>query len=433
MEEIFVEPTLMVIGISLRSAKLAMRERFLLNPMQMASALAALVRSDAIDEVIILSNCNRTEFIVWTQDVSEAASSVLRYLSRSCNLKLVEWSNYYRLVGDAAVAHVLRVTAGTDSPVFGETEATNSVLGAWQLAQRASTTGRFLDAVMAKAFAVSGRVHQELGAASGMASVAVAAVAACRESLGDLDQRRILVLGAGQMALSVVRELQNAGAGEITVVNRSWEHAQHLARQCKVKAVHAESLWEQVLRADAIVSAASQRVMVTREELEVVLPERKAEQLVIVDLAVPRTVDSSIRGLKGVIVHDLDDLCTAMDNVESRRAAMPLAERIVAEEAAGFRNKLLSESILPTISAMRERLVFICGQEMDQLREQFGPFTEDQELALEALSSHIAQRISSTLARQLKEMPGHPELTSALQQLFQLELLAAKKVGQSCD
>ena len=159
-----MEPTLVVIGISLRSAKLAMRERFLLTLRRKSEALTALVRSDAIDEVIVLSNCNRTEFLVWTQDASEAANSVLRYLTRSINLKLVEWSNYYRLVGDAAVAHVLRVASGMDSAVFGEAEATNSFLAAWQQAQRASTTGRFLDALMTKAFSVAGRVRQELGA-----------------------------------------------------------------------------------------------------------------------------------------------------------------------------------------------------------------------------------------------------------------------------
>ena len=95
-----MEPTLVVIGVSLRSAKLAMRERFLLNSTQKSEALTALVRSDAIDEVIVLSNCNRTEFLVWTQDASEAANSVLRFLTRSSSLKLVEWSNFYRLVGD---------------------------------------------------------------------------------------------------------------------------------------------------------------------------------------------------------------------------------------------------------------------------------------------------------------------------------------------
>jgi glutamyl-tRNA reductase len=317
-----------------------------------------------------------------------------------------------------------------DSSVFGEHEATNSILAAWQQAQRASTTGRFLDALMAKAFSVAGRVRQELGTSSNMAAAA-AAVAVCRESLGDLQQRRILVLGAGQMALATVREFQSAEAGEITVVNRSFEHAQQLARQCKVKAAHAESLWEQVLWADAVVSAASQRILLTRDELEVVLGERKDKHIVIVDLAVPRTVDPNIRTLDGVTAHDLDDLCAAMDKLEQRSAMLPIAARIVAEEAAGFRNKLLSESILPTLSAMRERLELICQQEMDQLKEQFGPFTEDQEVALEALSAHITQRISSTLARQLKEMPGRPELTTAIQQLFQLQLSSKvdSKVG----
>jgi glutamyl-tRNA reductase len=428
-----VEPTLVVIGISLRSAKLAMRERFLMSAAQMSEALSLLVRSDAIDEVIVLSNCNRTEFLVWTQDASEAANSVLRFLTRSINLKLVEWSNFYRLVGDSAVAHVLRIASGTDSAVFGEPEATNSVLSAWQKAQRASTTGRFLDALMAKAFSVAGRVRQELGSSSNMATVAEATVAICRQTLGDLRQNRVVVLGAGQMALAAVRELQAAETGEITVVNRSWEHAQQLARQCKVRAAHAESLWEQILRADVVVSAATQRVLVTREELEVVLRERKNKHLVIIDVAVPRTVDPSVRTLEGVALHDLDDLCAAMDKREERRKMLPVAERIIAEEAAGFRNKLLSESVLPTISAMRVWLEQICRQEMDQLKEQFGPFTEDQELAIEALSSHISQRISATLARQLKEMPGRVELTSAIHQLFQLEEINPKVEAKQAD
>jgi glutamyl-tRNA reductase len=433
IRRISVEPTLVVIGISLRSAKLAMRERFCMTSAQKSEALSALVRSEAIDEVIVLSNCNRTEFLVWTQNASEAANSVLRFLTRSSNLKLAEWSNYYRLVGDAAVAHVLRVASGIDSSVFGEAEATNSILVAWQQAQRASTTGRFLDSLMAKAFSAAGRVRQELGADANMATVAEAAVAVCRESLGDLIGRHVVVLGAGQMALAVVREFQSAGTGEITVVNRSWEHAQQLADRCKVQAAHVESLWEQVLRADVVVSAASQRVLLTREELEVVLRERKGKHIVIVDVSVPRTVDPNVCTLDGVAAHDLDDLCSVMDQSEARRKMMPVAERIVAEEAAGFRNKLLSESVLPTISAMRERLEQICQQEMDQLKEQFGPFTEDQELALEALSSHITQRISATLARQLKEIPGRPELTSAIQQLFQLDGLNKKANAKVCD
>lgn len=429
-----MEPTLVVIGISLRSAKLSMRERFLLSAAQQSAALSVLVRSDAIDEVIVVSNCNRTEFLVWTQDASEAANSVLRYLTRSINLKLVEWSNFYRLVGDAAVAHILHVTSGMDSAVFGEPEVTSSILSAWQQAQRASTTGRFLDALMAKAFSVAGRVRQEVGSSSHMSTVAEATVAVCRESLGDIRQSRIVILGAGQMALSAVREFQKAEAGEITIVNRSWEHALQLSRQCKVKAAHAENLWEQILWADAVVSAASQRVLLTREELEVVLRERKNKRLVIVDVAVPRTVDPNVRTLPGVTAFDLDDLCTAMDQREARLQVIPVAERVIASEAAGFRNKLLSESVLPTISGMRERLEQICRQEMDQLKDQFGPFTEDQEVALQALSAHITQRISASLARQLKEMPERPELTSAIQQLFQLEVPTPAEIPQKlCD
>ena len=113
--------------------------------------------------------------------------------------------------------------------------------------------------------------------------------------------------------------------------------------------------------------------------------ERKDKHIVIMDLSVPRTVDSNVRTLDGVIALRPRRPVRAMDKREERRTMLPVAERIIAEEAAGFRTKLLSESVLPTISAMRERLELICHQEMDQLTEQFGPFTEDQEVALETL------------------------------------------------
>lgn len=428
-----MEPTLVVIGISLRSAKLAMRERFLLDSGARGTALSSLVRSDAIDEVIVHSNCNRTEFIAWTQDASEASNSILRFLTRYNNLKLVEWSNFYRFVGDAAVAHILRVTSGCDTAIFGDPDVTNSVLSSWQEAQRVGTTGRFLDALMAKAFHVSGRVRQELSTVSNTMSFAEAAVNACREFLVDLRQNRFVVLGAGQLAQAVVRELQRSAAGEITVVNRNWEHAQQLARQCKVQAAHAEGLWEQVLNTQAVISAAAQRTLVTRDELALVMQERGNKPLLVVDLAVPRTIDPEIRALEGVTLLDLDDLCALAEQSASRQDALQIAERIIAMEAAGFRSKLLSESVVPTISGMRERLEQICRQEMEQLREQFGPFTEDQQIALEAFSAHITQRISATLARQLKEMPGHNELTAAIQQLFQLEELASERNINLCD
>jgi len=428
-----MEPTLVVIGISLRSAKLAQRERFLLASHQISEALTTLVRAEAIDELIVLSNCYRTEFVVWTQDASEAANSVLRYLTRSMDLKLAEWSNYYRLVGDPAVAHVMRVAAGMDGAVFGESEGSNAFLAAWQMAQRASTTGRFLDSLMAKAFSVATRVRQEIGAAAVSPTASKAAVGLCEQALGDLSHRRILVLGAGQMALSTVRELQSAGAVDLTVVNRSLDHAQQLARQCNIRAAHSETLWEQVLRADAVISVAAGRVLLTREELEVVLRERKQKEILIMDLSVPRTVDTSIRSLEGVRAYDLDDLCAAMDNSDARRAMLPAAARIIGEEAAGFRKKLLSESVSSIISAMRERLEMICEQEMQQLREQFGAFTEDQELALQTLSTHISQRIAAALARQMKETPGRGELTSAVQQLFQLDTIPSQAKATAGD
>lgn len=428
-----VEPTLVVIGISFRSAKLPLRERFLLSADQKTEALAVLVRSHAIDEVIVLSNCIRTEFLVWTQDASEAADSILRYLTSSVNLKLAEWSNFYRLVGCAAVVHVLRVASGGDAAIFGEAEGTNSFFAGWQQAERANTTGRYLCALRTSALTVASQVRQEVGSASNITTVAEAAVAVCVESLGDLRRRRVVVLGAGQMALAAVRELQDARTGTVTVVNRSWDRAQRLAQQRQIEAAHAENLWGQVLCADAVISAASQRVLLTREALEPVMRERKDRRIVLVDLSVPRTVDRGVRLVEGVTAFDLDDLCAAMGLREHRRMMLPVAERIIVAEASGFLRTLVSESVLPTICAVRERLELICAEEVDKLGEQFGPFLEDEQVTLRRFSAHISQRITADLARQLQEKPGQSELTRALQRLLQLDLTNSKAEAKTFE
>ena len=156
-----VEPTLAVIGLNFRTSPVAVRERFWISPARRVEALHQLVRSEGIEEVIVLATCNRTEFIVWASDVPTAANSVLRFLTQEYQVKLCEWSHFYRLMDDVALTHVFRVTSSLDSMVLGEPEITGQVKEAWALAQEAGTTGRFLDAVMQKALTVSKRARTE--------------------------------------------------------------------------------------------------------------------------------------------------------------------------------------------------------------------------------------------------------------------------------
>src|SRR5947209_4176681 len=219
----------MVVGLNFRSAPVAVRERFWIPESRRREVLVNLGRAEGVEEILVLATCNRTEFIVWAGDVTLAANSVLRFLSSEFGLKLCEWKHFYRLLDEAALAHIFRVASSLDSMVLGEPQIVGQVKTAWQLAQKVGTTGRFLDAVLQKALTVSKRVRN--GTAIGQAAVSIpyAAVETARELFGSLAGRKVLLIGAGKMSELSARYLINHGAGSVCVLNRTFEHAQELA------------------------------------------------------------------------------------------------------------------------------------------------------------------------------------------------------------
>ena len=224
-----MEPTLAVIGLNFRTSSVAVRERFWISPARRSEALLQLVRSEGIEEIIVLATCNRTEFIIWASDVPTAANSVLRFLTQEFQLKLSEWSHFYRLMDDVALTHIFRVTSSLDSMVLGEPEITGQVKDAWALAQQTGTTGRFLDAVMQKTMTVSKRVRTETAIGSSAVSVPYASVQLSRDVLGELAGREVLLIGAGKMSELAAHYLMKAGASNVKVMNRTAARGEELA------------------------------------------------------------------------------------------------------------------------------------------------------------------------------------------------------------
>src|SRR5579871_3775152 len=158
---LFVEPTLMVIGLNHRTAPLAMRERFWIGENRRYEVLQRLKSAEGIEEVIVLSTCCRTEFLLWASEPTLAANSLLQYLGAEHGLKLSEWQHFYRLLDEAAVTQIFRVTAGLDSLVLGEPQIVFQVKSAWEQAQNVGASARFLDATIQKSLSVSARVRTE--------------------------------------------------------------------------------------------------------------------------------------------------------------------------------------------------------------------------------------------------------------------------------
>jgi glutamyl-tRNA reductase len=420
-----LEPTLMVVGLNYRTAPVAVRERFWIAEDRRYEALVQLSRAEGIDEVIVMATCNRTEFWLWANDVTLAANSVMRLLGAEYGLKLCEWKHFYRLLDEAALLHTFRVASSLDSMVVGEPQIVNQVKQAWQQAQKLGSTGRFLDAVLQKALTVSKRVRSETAIGNSAVSIPYAAVELARQIFGTLENKKVLLLGAGKMSELSARGLLNHGASSVRVINRTLEHAAELAAKLGGLATPFEERWQHMAEADIIISSTScPHTILNRDEAESMVRGRKDQPLVIVDIALPRDIDSAVREVEGVFLYDLDDLENVVDhNAAEREAAAAEGQKILQAEAQGFRRKLMAERVVPTIVALRMRLDEICRQELDSFRQENGPFSKDQDEMLNAVMSRMTQRIAGSLARELKELPEKLEqeqLTTALQRLFHL-------------
>jgi len=431
-----MEPTLMVVGLNYRTAPVEVRERFWISEDRRYQALAQLSRAEGIEEVIVLATCNRTEFLFWVNDVTLAANSVMRLLSSEYGLKLCEWTHFYRLLDEAALLHIFRVASSLDSMVVGEPQVIAQVKQAWQQAKKVGASARFLDTVMQKALTVSKRVRTETAIGNAAVSVPYAAVELTRQILGSLENKKVLLLGAGKMSELSARGLLNHGASSVKVINRTLEHAAELAAKLGGVAIPMEERWQHMAEADIIITCTScPHTILSRKEAETLMQERnvrarqtqesKDRPLVIVDIAMPRDIDSAVREVKGIFLYNLDDLENVVDhNAGERAAAAADAQKILEAEALGFRRKLMAERVVPTIIALRQRLDEICRQELDSFREENGPFPKDQDEMLNAVMSNMTKRIAGSLARELKELPEKVEqeqMTSAVQRLFHLQ------------
>jgi glutamyl-tRNA reductase len=241
-----VEPTLMVVGLNYRTAPMEVRERFWIPEKGRYEALFQLSRAEGIDEVVVLSTCNRTEFLLWANDVTLAANSVMRLLGAEYGLKLSECKYFYRLLDESALLHIFRLASCLDSMVVGAPQIVPQLKQAWQQAQRVGASGRFLDAVLQKAMAVSERVRGETAIGKPSISIPSTAVELAHQIFGTLENKNILLIGAGEMCELAARGwIDQGGSSErLSVTNRTFDNAVELAAKLGGIAIPFEDRWQ---------------------------------------------------------------------------------------------------------------------------------------------------------------------------------------------
>jgi glutamyl-tRNA reductase len=442
LEVFVVEPTLMVIGLNHRTAPLPMRERFWIGENRRYEVLRQLKSAEGIEEIVVLSTCCRTDFLVWAGEPTQAANSLQQFLRSEYGLKLTEWQHFYRLLDEAALTHIFRTSSGLDSLFPGDSQIVAQMKAAWEQARTVGSAGRFLNATVEKALSVSKRVRSETALERLTVSVPGAAMDLAQQIFGSIEGRRILLLGPGKISESSARHMVDCGAKSVVVIDQSPTRARELAEKLGGTSATLADRWKCMLGADIVISATGcPHVVLTREEAERIAIDRNRVALVILDVGMPRDVDPEVRRVDGIVLYDLDGLERATQSKGAERAEVAAeAEKIVVAEAQAFRSQLQAQSVVPTIVALRQRLDQICRQELESFIEERGPFTREQDQSLHAITAQVIQKIASSLARELKELPEKEEqeqMTAAVTRLFHLEppqqALAGTRSGRNDD
>ena len=418
---------LIALGVSHHTAPLELRERLALTEGRAVGALAELVESPHVHEAAAISTCNRTELYLVAADAVEAESLALGVLAREADIRPTELvaSLYSRRASEAA-RHLFRVAAGLDSMILGEVEIQGQVKRAYELALVEGATGPVLNRLFRGALATGKRVRTETGVSERGLSIPSVAVELAQRVLGDLADREVLLVGAGETAELTARALAARGVETVFIANRHHNRAIGLAQRFGGRAVRIDDLPGRMVAADIVVSSTnSPHHIVEREELELVMGERGGRPLLMVDLAVPRDLEPACREVAGVSVHDVDDVQTIAErNASGRAAEGRRAERVVESELGRFEGWIGSLEVVPTVAALRRRGDEVVERVLAENRNRWESLSDADRERVEALARAIASRMLHEPTLRLKRASGDEDsylYVSVLRELFGLD------------
>ena len=311
---------MLCLGLNYRSATVGVRERFSVPAACLPEVCRNLCRQEGVAECLLLSTCNRTELYFWADDAAAATEAVMSYYFGAPEERDESLAScFYLLEEREALLHLCRVASGLDSMVVGETEIFGQLKDAYRLAHEvAATTGRYSNRVFQQVFSLGKKVRTQSNITSGPTSVGAASVQMAQDILVGLDGKRVLIVGAGDVARTTAQSLKSRGAEGIFVANRSYDKAVELAAHVGGEVIRFADWVPYLEEIDiVIVSTASPVYVVSPHQLEPVLPARAGRPLFLVDLSVPRNVDPACSACQGVHVFDMDALETMTQ--ETRR------------------------------------------------------------------------------------------------------------------
>lgn len=388
--------TLLVLGLSHKTAPVEQREKAALSEKDTRALLRTLLAGGAVTEAVALSTCNRTEVYVAAPDpylAEEVVAGAIVHHSRMSPDELA--CARYVLREDRAAAQLFRVASSLDSMVVGESEIQGQVRNAWELSREAGTTGPILNQLFRQALEVGKSVRSQTRIGTGSASVPAVALDLAADVLSDLPASRVLLIGAGKMAEATAMALIQHGVREVVVANRTVGTARELADRVGGRGVGFDMLATELAGADIVISSTDAPHAILRGgDLAPVMAVRTDRPMVIVDISVPRDVDPAVAGVPGVALFDIDDLERVVEsNLNGRRLEAERGEGFVIGAVQGFASWRRGLDATPAITDLRARAEAIRQTELERLEGSWEHLSEADRARVEALTKGIVNKL----------------------------------------
>ncbi len=403
---------IILIGLNHKSAPVSLRECFAFSEEDAVYAIGALRKLPAIREVVLLSTCNRVELIMYVEKSVEAAVAARKFLSEFKQVPPDQFETaLYQYGGEDAVRHLFRVASSLDSMVVGEPQILGQIKAAYFKAVTYKSTGVILNRLLHRTFFVAKRVRSETGIGDHAVSISYAAIELGRKIFGELTQKKVLLIGAGEMAELAVEHLIRSQAGAIYVANRTFERGVSLAQRYHGRAIHFEEIPTALQDVDIIISSTgSPEYVISPKDVTAVMRKRRHRPLFFIDIAVPRDIDPKVNRINNVYVYDIDDLKGVVDhNIEDRNREAIKAERIIEEAVIKFANWYDGLQVVPTIKALRNKVTDIANGEMEKTMRSLENLSDADRQAVVRMKDSLINKVLHDPIMFLKESGCHTD------------------------
>ncbi|MEN6462728.1 MAG: glutamyl-tRNA reductase [Syntrophomonas sp.] len=413
-------------GLNHRSAPVEIREKFSFTDADLSRAYNNLKSKSALEGVVLLATCNRTEVYATAKNIEagmEVLETFMEEYSGIANLR--EYT--YQPSCYSAISHLFKVASGLDSMILGETQILGQVKEAYQKAMDYKASDGILNSLFQKAIYVGKKVRTDTGIDQHPVSVSYAAVELAGNILGDLANKTVLVVGAGEMSELTTGYLMDNGVQSVIVSNRSYEKAIDMASRFNGRAVRFDDLAPELADADIVISCTAATHYVLREDnCRTVLKSRQGKDIIMIDIAVPRDIEPTLKSIAGVHIYDIDDLKNVVDaNFMERYKASLEAENIIADEMVKFNEWLATLYVVPVITAIKSTGEKIKQNELKRAFNRLGKIPEREQEIITSMANSIVNQLLHYPVVNLKDMAvtneGHL-YAEVVKKLFNLQV-----------